>query len=93
MLGIENRQIAHNRYQGNLAGFGISYGYQWIISPQWNLEAGISLGYAHITINATDSLKVQPYWKNQAATTGDLHKQEYQLYISSDKQPNNNHIK
>jgi hypothetical protein len=28
---------------------------------------------------------VQPYWKNQAATTGDLHKQEYQLYISSDK--------
>ena len=48
MLGIENRQIAHNRYQGNLAGFGISYGYQWIISPQWNLEAGISLGYAHL---------------------------------------------
>ena len=45
---IENRQIAHNRYQGNLAGFGISYGYQWIISPQWNLEAGISLGYAHL---------------------------------------------
>ena len=29
MLGIENRQIANNRYQGNLAGFGISYGYQW----------------------------------------------------------------
>ena len=23
-------------------------GYQWIISPQWNLEAGISLGYAHL---------------------------------------------
>ena len=39
MLGIENRQIANNRYQGNLAGFGISYGYQWMISPQWNMEA------------------------------------------------------
>ena len=48
MLGIENRQIANNRYQGNLAGFGISYGYQWMISPQWNMEAGISLGYAHL---------------------------------------------
>lgn len=48
MLGIENRQIANNRYQGNLAGFGISYGYQWMISPQWNLEAGVSLGYAHL---------------------------------------------
>ena len=34
MLGIENKQIANNRYQGNLAGFGISYGYQWMISPQ-----------------------------------------------------------
>lgn len=48
MLGIQNRQIANNRYQGNLAGFGVSYGYQWMISPQWNLEAGISLGYAHL---------------------------------------------
>ena len=27
---------------------GISYGYQWMISPQWNLEAGLSLGYAHL---------------------------------------------
>lgn len=48
MLGIENRQIANNRFQGNLVGFGISYGYQWMISPQWNLEAGFALGYAHL---------------------------------------------
>lgn len=48
MFGIENRQIANNRYQGNMAGFGVTYGYQWMISPQWNLEAGISLGYAHL---------------------------------------------
>lgn len=48
MLGIENRQIANNRYQGNLAGFGVSYGYQWMVSPQWNLEAGLALGYAHL---------------------------------------------
>jgi Protein of unknown function (DUF3575). len=48
MFGIENKQIINNRYQGNLAGFGISYGYQWLISPQWNLEAGIALGYAHL---------------------------------------------
>ena len=48
MLGVENRHIINNRYQGNLAGFGISYGYQWMISPQWNLEAGFALGYAHL---------------------------------------------
>ena len=70
MLGIENRQIANNRYQGNLAGFGISYGYQWMISPQWNLEAGLSLGYAHSTTNAMDSPKALPLSKNPTATTG-----------------------
>lgn len=48
MLGVENRHIINNRYQGNLAGFGISYGYQWMISPQWNLDAGFALGYAHL---------------------------------------------
>lgn len=35
-----------NRYQGNLLGCGITYGYQWMISPKWNLETGVSLGYA-----------------------------------------------
>ena len=49
MFGIENKQILNNRYQGNLVGFGISYGYQWILSPQWNIEAGMSLGYAHLS--------------------------------------------
>ena len=49
MFGMENKQIKDNRYQGNLAGFGISYGYQWILSPQWNMEAGLSLGYAHLS--------------------------------------------
>ena len=27
-----------NRYQGYLYGGGISYGYQWLLSPRWNLE-------------------------------------------------------
>ena len=57
MLGIENRQIANNRYQGNLAGFGISYGYQWMISPQWNLEAGLHWDMPTSTTNAMDSPK------------------------------------
>lgn len=36
------------RYDGYLAGGGISYGYDWILSPHWNLEAKIGLGYAYI---------------------------------------------
>lgn len=39
---------ADNRYQGNLLGCGITYGYQWIMSPKWNLETGVSLGYARL---------------------------------------------
>lgn len=36
------------RYDGYLAGGGLAYGYQWILSPRWNLEAAIGLGYARL---------------------------------------------
>ena len=45
---IENRQILDNRYEGWLAGGGVSYGYHWMLSPRWNLEASIGAGYARI---------------------------------------------
>ena len=36
------------RRQGDLAAIGASYGYSWILSPRWSLEAeaGLDLGYA-----------------------------------------------
>lgn len=36
------------RYDGYLAGGGFTYGYNWILSPHWNLEAAVGLGYAHL---------------------------------------------
>lgn len=36
------------RYDGYLAGGGLSYGYDWILSPHWNLEAEIGIGYARL---------------------------------------------
>lgn len=36
------------RRQGNLAGFGFSYGYQWILSPHWSIEGTLGVGYAHL---------------------------------------------
>lgn len=36
------------RYDGYLVGSGITYGYDWILSPHWNLEAVIGIGYAHL---------------------------------------------
>jgi hypothetical protein len=37
-----------SRYEGYLYGGGISYGYQWVLNPRWNFEAGIGGGYARI---------------------------------------------
>lgn len=36
------------RYDGYLAGGGMSYGYDWILSPRWNLEAVVGIGYARL---------------------------------------------
>ena len=35
-------------YGGYLAGGGFTYGYDWILSPHWNLEAAIGIGYARL---------------------------------------------
>lgn len=40
--------LAHKRRDGYLAGGGISYGYDWIVSPHFNIEAELGLGYARI---------------------------------------------
>ncbi len=36
------------RYDGYLAGFGFNYGYDWILSPNWNIKVEIGLEYAHL---------------------------------------------
>lgn len=41
--------IKNNRYQGNLFGCGFTYGYQWLLSPFWSLEASLSVGYAYMS--------------------------------------------
>jgi hypothetical protein len=46
------QKLETTRYQGNLYGVGLSYGYQWILSPRWNFEATIGLGYAYLDYTA-----------------------------------------
>lgn len=36
------------RYQGSFAGIGATYGYQWILSRHFNIEAEIGVGYNHV---------------------------------------------
>lgn len=42
------KNLKDYRYQGYLYGGGLSYGYQWILNPRWNLEVNIGAGYARI---------------------------------------------
>ncbi len=61
------------RYDGYLAGFGFSYGYDWILSPHWNLEAEIGLGYAHLWYDESDRIPClkcrRPKHKNYVGPT------------------------
>lgn len=34
-------------YEGWYIGGGVTYGYQWLLSKHWNLEAEIGVGYAY----------------------------------------------
>lgn len=52
--------MADHRFEGWLAGAGLSYGYRWNFSQNWGLEATIGLGYMHLD-----------YDKYQCITCGD----------------------
>lgn len=40
--------LKNRRYEGYLYGGGISYGYQWALSPRWSFDLNIGAGYARI---------------------------------------------
>lgn len=42
------KEVREHRYQGEFAGIGVTYGYQWNLAEHWNLEAEIGAGYGHV---------------------------------------------
>lgn len=46
--GQYNGGFNRYRYQGDLYGLGITYGYQWILGKNWNLEVSGGVGYARM---------------------------------------------
>ncbi len=50
-------KLQTTRYEGWMAGAGISYGYQWYLGPHWNLEATIGAGYIHFNGERYESVK------------------------------------
>lgn len=53
------------RYDGYLAGGGFTYGYNWILSPHWNLEAAIGIGYARLWYKESDRIPCLKCYENK----------------------------
>lgn len=47
-LGTDYSRLTDHRFQGYFVGAGIAYGYSWILSRHWNLEAMIGFGYSYV---------------------------------------------
>lgn len=46
-LGTDFSKLKDSRFQGWFVGAGVSYGYDWVLSRHWNLEAEIGVGYSY----------------------------------------------
>lgn len=44
--------FGNHRYEGWMAGAGVSYGWQWWVSPHWNFEATFGFGYLYMMYNS-----------------------------------------
>ena len=49
--------FSDSRYDGYLAGGGFTYGHDWLLSPHWNLEMAVGVGYARLWYKETPCMK------------------------------------
>lgn len=47
LLGTDFGQLKDHRFEGWMAGVGLAYGYHWMLSRHWSLEAEIGIGYIY----------------------------------------------
>ena len=47
LLGTDFSQLQEHRFEGWMLGAGIAYGYQWLLSKHWSVEAEIGIGYVY----------------------------------------------
>lgn len=66
--------MERHRYQGHLWGAGLSYGYQWLLSSRWSMEAVLGGGYARLD-----------HSKYPCATCGSLQKSGKKNYFGPTK--------
>ena len=52
-----SENMRQNRYEGWLAGAGVSYGYRWSFNSNWGMEATVGVGYAYLSYDKYDCHK------------------------------------
>lgn len=45
--GTDFSKLKDYRYEGWFVGAGVAYGYSWVLSKHWNLEAELGVGYTY----------------------------------------------
>ncbi len=46
-LGTDFSRLKDSRFEGWYGGAGLAYGYSWILSRHWNLEAELGIGWSY----------------------------------------------
>ena len=64
-LGTDFGKLKDYRFEGWMVGVGIAYGYQWMLSKHWSVEAEIGIGYVY-----------SQYDKYDCATCGETYEQD-----------------
>ena len=64
--GVGSDWMKQYRFEGWLAGGGITYGYQLYISPRWSLEASIGIGYAYLKYDRYDCITCGRFIENKS---------------------------
>lgn len=67
-------ELKDHRFKGHFYGFGVSYGYQWILGKHWNLEGNIGIGYARVK-----------YEQFECKTCGEKVKEGHKNYVGPTK--------
>lgn len=44
-MGTNFKDLRDNRYQGWFAGVGVGYGYTWMLSKHWSIEAELGAAF------------------------------------------------
>jgi len=69
--------LRDHRFEGWLAGVGMSYGYRWNFTPNWGLEATVGVGYARMSYDKYNCERIHVTDKADPTSVGTRSRRYY----------------